>query len=237
HDMFQLDESLRQWRSDLARYDSLRTVDLDELEAHLRDGIEADLARGLSEEEAFILASRRLGKPAELHREFDVGDAGVARRRRMFWMMWGYAFFAVVSSLLQTFANCAQATASYVSGDGATMGAAGATTLAAGWLVVWWAIWHASRHNSGAIFQGWLEGWTTREVLAAFAVIAPVALLAYAGSSIAMATWTPVEQLGRASLAMAWVRLAFAYMVPLALALMATHGRRLETASEGVALR
>ncbi|MBX3188613.1 MAG: hypothetical protein KF819_16470 [Labilithrix sp.] len=54
-----LDESIRAWRSELEA--SMRAEDLDELESHLRDAIDAEMACGASAEEAFAAAHAALG--------------------------------------------------------------------------------------------------------------------------------------------------------------------------------
>ena len=53
---FDLNEALRCWRAGLSQSPQLRAENLAELEAHLRDGVAAWQARGLTEEEAFLLA-------------------------------------------------------------------------------------------------------------------------------------------------------------------------------------
>ncbi|MFT4109832.1 permease prefix domain 1-containing protein [Propionicimonas sp.] len=64
------DTQLAQWRRYLAADRSLATADLDELESHLRDRIDDLEAVGLSDEEAFLIAVRRLGRVDELSREY-----------------------------------------------------------------------------------------------------------------------------------------------------------------------
>jgi len=65
-----LDASIAQWRTAVMRGRSVDQADADELESHLREQI-ADLeASGLSTDEAFPIAVRRLGKVDELTAEF-----------------------------------------------------------------------------------------------------------------------------------------------------------------------
>lgn len=65
-----MDVQLAQWRRYLAGDPALAAVDLDELESHLRDQIDDLESIGLSGEEAFLIAVRRLGRVDELSREF-----------------------------------------------------------------------------------------------------------------------------------------------------------------------
>lgn len=65
-----VETQLAQWRSYLAADPALAASDLDELESHLGDQIDDLTAVGLSGEEAFLIAVRRLGRTDELSREF-----------------------------------------------------------------------------------------------------------------------------------------------------------------------
>ena len=67
---FDLSDAIRKWRGNLAQSAAFRSADLDELEAHLRDAIPAFEAAGLSSEESFLIASRRIGSRHTLESEF-----------------------------------------------------------------------------------------------------------------------------------------------------------------------
>ncbi len=65
-----LEERIAEWRSYLRRRQAIHTVDVEELEDHLRSQV-ADLREaGLDEEEAFLIAVKRLGELDSLSREF-----------------------------------------------------------------------------------------------------------------------------------------------------------------------
>ena len=65
-----LDEQISEWRSYLRRRQGLEATDVAELEDHLRSQV-ADLQEsGLDEEEAFLIAVKRLGQLDALSREF-----------------------------------------------------------------------------------------------------------------------------------------------------------------------
>lgn len=87
--MFNLNEAILSWRQTLADHPGFRAGDLDELEDHLRAEIAELQAHGLSEEEGFLVASRRLGKPADLGAEFAIADPDSRRRFRLRWMVTG----------------------------------------------------------------------------------------------------------------------------------------------------
>ena len=80
---FDLSQSLQQWRASLTQSAALRPDDVAELEAHLRDSLAALCAPGLTEEEAFIVATKRLGQPAGLTAEFGKANLEPIRITRL----------------------------------------------------------------------------------------------------------------------------------------------------------
>ena len=67
-----LEERIEQWRSFLRTRQAIHTVDIAELEDHLREQIAALTDAGLAEDEAFLVAVKRLGGVDVLSREFAV---------------------------------------------------------------------------------------------------------------------------------------------------------------------
>jgi hypothetical protein len=59
-----------QWREHMERRPELRQSDVDELEDHLRGSVDSLVALGLSTEEAFLVAVKRMGSLNDLSREF-----------------------------------------------------------------------------------------------------------------------------------------------------------------------
>ena len=57
--MFDLEKAIDEWREVAAQY--VPKDDLEELEAHLRDGVEARVDEGTKPEEAFVLMAHQLG--------------------------------------------------------------------------------------------------------------------------------------------------------------------------------
>ena len=58
------------WRRWMQRHDTMTAADLDELEGHLLDRVDAFVASGLTHDEAFLIAVKRLGRTDELSREY-----------------------------------------------------------------------------------------------------------------------------------------------------------------------
>src|SRR5918999_4805104 len=65
-----LEGQIEQWRSYLRRRQAIRQVDVEELEDHLRGEIAALRRAGLSENEAFLVAVKRLGALDAISSEF-----------------------------------------------------------------------------------------------------------------------------------------------------------------------
>ncbi len=68
--MSMLEGQIEQWRSYLRRRQAIHSVDVAELEDHLREQIAALTAAGLAPDEAFLVAVKRLGNLDGLSREF-----------------------------------------------------------------------------------------------------------------------------------------------------------------------
>ncbi|HET6362888.1 MAG TPA: permease prefix domain 1-containing protein [Gemmatimonadota bacterium] len=66
----QLEEQIEQWRSYVRRRQAIQPVDVEELEDHLREQVSSLLRANLTEDEAFLIAVKRLGDLDSLSREF-----------------------------------------------------------------------------------------------------------------------------------------------------------------------
>jgi len=65
-----LEEQIAQWRDYVRRRRAITGPDVEELEAHLRDQVAALTEAGLAEDEAFLVAVKRMGSLDALSREF-----------------------------------------------------------------------------------------------------------------------------------------------------------------------
>jgi hypothetical protein len=65
-----LEQQIGQWRSYVSRRRAIEAADVAELEDHLREQIETLIDAGLTEDEAFLVAARRLGSLDAISREF-----------------------------------------------------------------------------------------------------------------------------------------------------------------------
>lgn len=69
-DSTSLDEQIAQWRQFLSRRQAIHSVDVAELEDHLREQVAGLAAAGLASDEAFLIAVKRMGDFDSLSREF-----------------------------------------------------------------------------------------------------------------------------------------------------------------------
>src|SRR5687768_12633052 len=65
-----LEQQIGQWRSYLSRRQAIQSVDVAELEDHLREQVASLVAAGLATDEAFLVAVKRMGDLDGLSREF-----------------------------------------------------------------------------------------------------------------------------------------------------------------------
>jgi hypothetical protein len=65
-----LEDGIAEWRSYVRRRQAIHAVDVDELEDHLRSQASALVEAGLTEDEAFLIAVKRIGDLDSLSREF-----------------------------------------------------------------------------------------------------------------------------------------------------------------------
>ena len=70
HYAVSLEEQIDQWRSYLRRRQAIHSVDIAELEDHLRGQVAGLVDAGLATDEAFLVAVKRMGNLDALSREF-----------------------------------------------------------------------------------------------------------------------------------------------------------------------
>ncbi len=86
---FDLNERILNWRESLGDRAGINESDIDELESHLRETIDALLKAELSQEEAFLIATRRIGRPWELEDQYAAVNGTAVWRTRLSWMIAG----------------------------------------------------------------------------------------------------------------------------------------------------
>jgi hypothetical protein len=95
---FDLTQAIQQWREGLNASPAFRPENLDELESHLRDSIANLTQPGLAVDEAFFIATRRVGGGTALGAEFGkINPRGVWLNRAL-WMLVGTQVFGFMRS-------------------------------------------------------------------------------------------------------------------------------------------
>lgn len=123
-----MNEAIRRWQQNLAASPAVCADNLEELASHLRASVQRLKAIGLSEAEAFLVASRRLGAVDELDREFSKVNRGLVWRARAFWMLAGMLVYLGASDLSDLTCNAIMALCSHFLANGFVLGWIGAAS-------------------------------------------------------------------------------------------------------------
>ncbi len=100
---FDLNRAIDNWRQHLSQSPSYRADNVEELESHLRDSIATLAGTRLSEEEAFLIATRRVGMTRALEPEFAKVNGKEIWLGRLLWMLVGiqaWHFISLLSTVL-----------------------------------------------------------------------------------------------------------------------------------------
>jgi hypothetical protein len=81
--MFDLEQSIAAWRSQMLAAGIKTPTPLEELESHLRDEIELQIKSGLNEPRAFEFAVQWIGQPKMLDVEFKKSERTIMKRTLM----------------------------------------------------------------------------------------------------------------------------------------------------------
>ncbi len=143
--MFNLDLAVTEWRQSYQNSESVAAHDVAELESHLRDQI-ADLRkRDLNDQEAFFIATSRLGNSAELSREFAKVNVATVWRSRIIWMLGGYVAYSIAGSLFNTAATLASTGMAIAGVSGTATSLVGLGVSCVSWAALLVFAWFQSR--------------------------------------------------------------------------------------------
>ena len=88
--MFDLEQSIAEWRRQMLTAGIKTPVPLEELESHLREELERQMQSGVEGRPAFEAATRQIGQVRALRSEFEKNDASIgARFVELTGMAWG----------------------------------------------------------------------------------------------------------------------------------------------------
>ncbi len=97
---FDLNQALNCWRSAMLSTNALQPEDLAELEGHMRDAVDDLIGRGLTPEESFPIASRRLGSAPTIAQEYAKVKSWPTWRFRILWMLVGIVGYLELRGLI-----------------------------------------------------------------------------------------------------------------------------------------
>ena len=101
--VFQLEEHVAEWTEQLRAEPSFTDADAEELKTHLYDIIDSLTENDLDEEEAFLVAQKRLGESHEMAGEFISTNKPVIQMRRSLLILAGVlAYFMLYYFILST---------------------------------------------------------------------------------------------------------------------------------------
>jgi hypothetical protein len=97
--LFSLNEAIRRWRAEFGSPSSLSALEVEELEAHLRDHVAQLEAAGMKVEAAFSVAAKQLGDRQRVASEFAKINPQRVWLERAIWMGLGVVLLTVVERL------------------------------------------------------------------------------------------------------------------------------------------
>ena len=95
--MSDMNERIGSWRATLTAREGITASAVDELEDHLRTSLENLAGTGLTDEEVFHLAARRIGHVPAVEEAFYKANPAAVWGRRLRWMVLGYLVCALAS--------------------------------------------------------------------------------------------------------------------------------------------
>jgi hypothetical protein len=224
---FDLNAACADWRARLAATSGFRLQDTDELEGHLRDSV-ADLAgRGLSVEEAFWVAVRRLGSPEPLAAEFTKVHPGAAWIRRLLWVIAGSVALKLGGVVAFCVSDGALACCVWAGWTPSWLGPAAAglhlVVVAASLAVLWHVV-----ANGRFRPDGWVRWGRSQPFLAGLALAGALALMSFLGGvgQVALVRVMPMNDLGSIFLWKSIVNIATGVLLLPSLLLWAIHRER-----------
>jgi len=100
---FDLNQAIQRWREDLGQSPAFRSENLFELESHLRDSVATLQRQGLSDEEALLVATKRLGTAASLESEFAKRNVQLVWLDRALWVLVGVQLWGLATGISHVF--------------------------------------------------------------------------------------------------------------------------------------
>ena len=212
--MFNLEEQLRLWKQSFTTTPAMRSADIEELEHHVRDSMSTLAGLGLSPEEAFILATHRVGAPVRVAREFAKVNGSRLWYQQAAWMTAGALGYAICGLIISALASFSQVLALLAGGTGVAVGFAAVAITCLGWAVVAALLYRRPSEDSRAAGLTDISGGALASVVAVALV---VGILAKFGGQLVLGRLMPVSEFAGAQLISNLAGLMATVLVPLLL--------------------
>ncbi len=105
--MYNLTTEIAAWRKTILETESCTESDINELESHLNEEIDQLKTQSLTEEEAFLVAACRIGKPAEIAAEYTKVNRTMMFKKHILWACTGILALSVITHIASFTAKCA----------------------------------------------------------------------------------------------------------------------------------
>lgn len=171
--MFDLENAVVAWKSRLAEAGAMTRDNVAELEEHLHELVAKLSTQGLSSQEAFAVATMRLGTPTQLNVEFDKVNGQRVWPKRILWMLCGYLGGIAIAQVVSGFSALALTLARLQGVFGAPAGAISVLVAGICWAIVLFALFYLARRR----YEGAAHGVSMRWLAAlAFAAVVGVVM-------------------------------------------------------------
>ena len=215
--MFELDQSLQEWTKRFGPTAAMRNCDIEELAQHVRDSVAALKSKGLDDEEAFLVATHRVGPTGAVEEEFAKVNGGHTKAYQLFWMISGVMLFEVCRLCIAAVTNLSGVLVASAGGGGSVIGYSSVAITTLLWLGV--AIWvyrmsviASDRRSIDRVLTQPYGKW----VGIAAALLFLVSAMTKIGSQIIMAYLTPLADYGQAAAILALANAVLAFLIPMA---------------------
>lgn len=164
--MFELDAAIVDWKRSLRSDAEITQSQVEELETHVRDSIEGYTAKGLTDQEAFLVATQMLGDGLALKHEFREVHGSSTLNMSVYWILVGFIGGKAVETAIGGLSRGLTATAAR-SGVSATLtGLVGVITLVLCWAAVLSLLGRRSSLGNSRSWNGYLSSkWLAVPVL------------------------------------------------------------------------
>ena len=214
--MFHLDDQLREWSSHFSQTESMCHGDVEELENHIRDSVEALTSNGLNTEEAFLVATYRLGDSDTLGGEYRKAIGHCVWGRRAFWMAAGCLIFELLRSLFAMVASLGQVLATLAGANGTEMSfvSFGVGLVCCGWIATWAVRWHLNNEHASSARARAVLNWNGWVIGGGLALAVLTAKLIQAVSYMVIVRTSSIDELGRAAEVQMWSSSLLVVLLP-----------------------